>query len=134
MVTDNKAVIRRYYDELWNRWNAEAVGELIAPDIEFRGSIGRTAHGIEEFRGYVAQIRGAFPDFHNEIEELIAEGDRVAARLTYSGTHRGAIFGTAATGKRIRYDGIAIFTIRGGKIARAFILGDVDALKRQLTE
>ena len=128
----HKALIRRYYEELWNAWDAAAIDELIAPDIEFRGSIGRVVHGIEEFRDYVAQIRAAFPDFHNEIEELIAEDDRVVARLTYSGTHRGAILGLAATGKRIRYDGIAIFTIRDGKIVRAFVLGDVDALKRQL--
>jgi len=133
-VSGNKALIRRYYADLWNRWDAAAIDELIAPGIEFRGSIGRTVHGIEEFRGYVEQIRGAFPDFHNEIEELIAEDDRVVARLTYSGTHRGTLFGMAGTGRRIRYDGIAIFTIRGGRIALAFVLGDVDGLKRQLTE
>jgi steroid delta-isomerase-like uncharacterized protein len=127
-----KELVRRYYEELWNRWDDAAVDEIVAPDIEFRGSIGRTTRGIAEFRGYVAQIRAAFPDFHNEIEELIAEGDKVVARLTYTGTHAGSLFGIAATGRRIRYEGLALFTIRGGKIARGFVLGDTDALRRQL--
>lgn len=132
-MRDAKTLIRQYYAELWNRWDAAAIDELIAPDIEFRGSIGQTVRGREEFRGYVERIRAAFPDFHNEIEELIAEGDRVVARLAYTGTHRGPLFGIPATGKRIQYDGIAIFTIRDGRIARGFVLGDVDGLKRQLT-
>ena len=90
--------------------------------------------GISEFKEYVSRIRAAFPDFHNHIEELIAEGDRVAARLTYTGTHRGELFGFPGTGREITYQGIAIFEFREGKIVRGYVLGDTEALKRQLAQ
>jgi steroid delta-isomerase-like uncharacterized protein len=89
-------------------------------------------NGIAEFKQYVNRIRLAFPDFHNHIEELIAEGEKVAARLTYTGTHRGELFGLPATGNKITYAGIAIFEFKECKIVRGYVLGDTESLKRQL--
>jgi len=88
-VRDCKPLVRRYYAEVWNTWSATALEELISPDITFRGSIDAAVSGIAGFQQYVNRIRAAFPDFHNHIEELIAEGEKFAARLTYTGTHRG---------------------------------------------
>src|SRR4029077_11246869 len=93
----NKLLIRRYYDELWNRWDFALVDALIAEDFVFRGSLGVSVRGREGFRDYMRTVRRAFPDFHNQIEEMIAEGDRVVARLTYTGTHQGELFGVAPT-------------------------------------
>ncbi len=129
----NKNIIRRYYEDFWNRWDAAALAELIAPDIEFRGSLGTVASGAGAFQQYMETVRAAFPDFHNAIEELIAEDDKVVARLTYTGTHRGELFGVAPTGRRIRYAGIAIFRIAGGRIASGCVLGDTRNLLEQLT-
>lgn len=129
-----KSLVRRYYAEIWNEWSAPALEELISPDIVFRGSIGTVVNGIAEFRQYVKRIRVAFPDFHNQIEDLIAEGEKVAVRLTYTGTHRGELFGFPATGNRITYAGIAIFEFAGSKIATGYVLGDSDSLKRQLAQ
>lgn len=131
---DYKSLVRRYYSELWNAWSATALEELISPDIVFHGSIGTAVKGIEEFKQYVNRIRSAFPDFHNHIEELIAEGHKVAARLTYTGTHRGELFGFPGTGKKITYQGLAIFEFSEGKIVRGFVLGDIETLKRQLAQ
>ena len=75
MLDENKNLIRRYYAGLWNRWDDAVVDEIIAPDIEFRGSLGITVRGRDGFRGYVARVRAAFPDFHNQIDQLLAEGD-----------------------------------------------------------
>lgn len=133
-MLDCKSLVRRYYSELWNAWSARALEELIAPDIVFHGSIGTAVKGIEEFGQYVNRIRSAFPDFHNQIEALIAEGDKVAARLTYTGTHRGELFGVPGTGRKIAYQGLAIFECKDGKIARGFVLGDTETLKRQLAQ
>jgi len=133
-LPDYKSLIRRYYSELWNEWSATAIEELISPSIVFRGSIGTAVNGIEEFKQYVNRIRAAFPDFHNHIDELIGESDKVVARLTYTGTHRGELFGFSGTNKKISYQGIAIFQFREGKIVSGYVLGDTESLKRQIAQ
>lgn len=131
-MPDVKSLIRRYYSEAWNAWSVSALEELIAPNIAFHGSIGTAVNGIAEFKQYVNRIRSAFPDFHNQVEELIAEDTKVAARVTYTGTHRGELFGFPGTGNRITYQGLAIFEFQEGKILRGFVLGDAETLKRRL--
>lgn len=133
-MLDYKSLVRRFYSELWNAWSVRALEELISPDIVFHGSIGTAVKGIEEFRQYVNRIRSAFPDFHNHIEELIAEGAKVAAKLTYTGTHQGELFGFPGTGRKITYPGLAIFEFNEGKIVRGYVLGNTESLKRQLAQ
>jgi steroid delta-isomerase-like uncharacterized protein len=128
----NKAIIRRYYGELWNRWRFELADELIDPQVSFRSSLGRMLNGREGLIGYIKHVQSAFPDFHNSVEELIVEDDRVVARLIYTGTHRGEIFGIAPTGNRFRYAGVGIFRIREGRIDDAWVLGDLAGLLLQL--
>jgi predicted ester cyclase len=79
-------------------------------------------------------VRDAFPDFHNTIEELVAENQHVAARLTYHGTQRGEIFGVVPTGRRITYAGAAFFQITDGRITKGWVLGDRMSLLQQLGE
>ena len=106
--------------------------EIISPEIAFRGSLAVMVNGLDGFKSYVTLVRSAFPDFHNTMEEMIAEGDRVAARLTYRGTHRGELFGIAPTGRKVSYAGAAIFRIRSGKIVHGWVLGDTTGLRGQL--
>ncbi len=134
MSEKNKAIIRRYYEDLWNPWNLEAANALISPEMEFRGSLGITVRGIEGFQGYMSTVRSAFPDFHNRVEDLVAEGDKVVARLTYTGTHQGEMFGLAPTGRTITYPGIAVFRISGDKIVEGWVMGDRLGLFQQLSE
>jgi steroid delta-isomerase-like uncharacterized protein len=132
-VDANRLLITRYYEEMWNRWDFDLATVLLAPDIRFRGSLGIEVCGVAEFQGYMRTVQSAFPDFTNTIDTLIAEGDSVAARLTYRGTHRGELFGIAATGRAIEYSGAAFFEIAGGQIASGWVLGDTTSLKRQLS-
>lgn len=127
-----KELVRIFYDRLWNQWECQLADELLADDILFRGSLGLTRIGRAGFLEYVEIIRTAFPDFHNTIEDLIAEGDKVVARLTYRGTHQGELFGQPPTGRKIEYAGVAIFTIKAGKIAEVWVLGDLYGLMRQI--
>src|SRR5215467_397593 len=105
-VEHNKSLVRRYYEELWNRWDFRLADELIGELITFRGSLGVSVQGREGFKDYMRTVRLAFPDFHNDVEELIGEGHRVVARLTYTGTHQGELFGIGATGRRVSYVGV----------------------------
>ena len=109
-----------------------AIIELIAPAVSFRGSLGISVQGRASFVEYVRFVRRAFPDFHNTIEELIAQGDKVVARLTYSGTHQGELFGISATGRRVTYAGMATFRIVDGQIEEGWVLGDTRGLIEQL--
>jgi steroid delta-isomerase-like uncharacterized protein len=128
----NKELVRRYYEEFWNGWRFDLAEELIDKDVSFRGSLGRMVAGRDGLLGYMKHVQSAFPDFFNSIEEVIAEEDRVAARLIYTGTHRGDIFGIPATGHRIRYAGVGIFQISGGRIVEGWVLGDLAGLLLQL--
>ncbi len=117
---------------MWNTWSEETVRTILSEDIDFRGSIGLHVHGHDGFLGYMQTIRDGFPDFHNHIEEIIATDDRAVARLTYSGTHQGKVLDREATGRRIEYAGVAMFTMRDGRISKVWVLGDVHGLTLQL--
>jgi len=125
-------LVRRFYADAWNRWDEAAVDELLDEHFVFRGSLGDEVRGRDGFRGYRDRIRAAFPDFHNEIVDLIVEGERAAARLRYAGHHEGEVLGVAATGASITYGGAAFFTARDGRLREVWVLGDVDDLRRQL--
>jgi len=133
-ISANKALVERFYEELWNSRNYAAIGEILSPDAVFHGSLGMDRTGHDGFIDYAERVRAAFPDFHNTVEEMIAEGDRLAACLTYRGTHRGEIFGIEATGRAVSYAGVAIFVMREGLIGQVWVLGDRMALIQQLTD
>jgi steroid delta-isomerase-like uncharacterized protein len=126
-------LVRRFYAELWNRWDDAAVDEVLDEEFVFRGSLGDEVRGRDGFRRYRDKIRAAFPDFHNDVVDLVTGADRAAARLRYSGHHRGEVLGLAPTGARAVYEGAAFFTARDGRLRAVWVLGDVDGLRRQLT-
>jgi predicted ester cyclase len=90
---DNKARFRRAYEEMLSRGDLSTVDELIAPDFLNHEAPPGMNRGPESMRGLVNMLRTAFPDLHFTIEELIAEGDIVAGRLTMRGPHRGPFMG-----------------------------------------
>jgi predicted ester cyclase len=132
-VTDPGALVHRFYDDLWNAWDDGAVPEVLHPDLRFRGALGQETTGRAEWRAYRDGVRRSAPDFHNEVVDLLVAGDRVAARLTWSGTHAGSLLGIAPTGRRFRYDGAAFFTVADGLLAEVWVVGDRVALRAQLT-
>jgi len=122
--TSIRQLVERFYSEAWNRWSEAAVDELLDERFVFRGSLGDEVGGRDGFRAYRGKIRAAFPDFHNEILDLVVEGSHAAARLRYSGHHRGEILGLLPAGTLVTYDGAAFFTARAGRLAEAWVLGD----------
>ncbi len=128
----NRQLIVRYYEEMWNHWRFELIPALIADDIVFRGSLGIDVSGHAGFREYMGTVRGAFPDFRNYIEEMIVEGDRLAALLTYRGTHSGTLLGVPASGQEVEYSGVAIFRIREARVVSGWVLGDTVSLWKQI--
>ena len=131
-MREQEEVVRQYYDDMWNKWDFRLADELLHNEISFRGSLGSRVAGVSEFKKYMITVRSAFPDFHNQIEELVGREGLVAVRLKYKGTHLGPLFGIAPTGKRISYSGAAFYRFRGNKIAQGWVLGDVLGLLQQL--
>ncbi len=106
MTEANAAVIGRFYEELWNRWDLAVADEILAPALRFRGTLGTSCAGIDAFKRYVEQVRFAFPDWYSRIDEVITAGEKVVARMTWSGTHRGDLLlpGTSDGASRTRTD------------------------------
>lgn len=116
----NKAVVRRLYDECVNGGRTDLMAELVGPDF----SLPDGSRGPAAFAANVAALRQGFPDLRFTIQELVAEGDRVAARWTWTGTHTGTFRGFAASGRRVRDTGIVIYTLAGGRVAGAALETD----------
>lgn len=129
---ESRKLVETFFNVMWNQWDDATMRRILSPEIDFRGSIGLHVIGHDGFAGYMQTIRDAFPDFHNAIEEIVATGDRAVARLTYTGTHSGPLLGHPASGKRIEYAGVAMFTIARDRITKVWVLGDRMALMQQI--
>jgi predicted ester cyclase len=132
-MTDVSALVHRFYDDLWNAWDDDAVPAVLHPDLRFRGSLGQETVGLDDWRAYRDGVRRGSSDFHNEVVDLVAGGDRAAARLAWSGTHDGPLLGIEGTGRRFSYDGAAFFTARDDLLTEVWVLGDLEGLRRQLS-
>jgi steroid delta-isomerase-like uncharacterized protein len=128
----NLAVIRRFYDQLWNQWRIEIAQEILSNTIHFRSSLGSIIEGREAFTRYMETVRAAFPDFHHRVDDMLAAEDRVAARVTYSGTHRGPLAGIEPTEARVEYVGAGFFRLAGGIVQEGWVVGDTQEIWRAL--
>jgi steroid delta-isomerase-like uncharacterized protein len=133
MSEQNKTLVRRAVEEVWNRGNYAVVNELVASDIVVHASTpDGEIHGPEGVKQFYATLRRAFPDIHFTIEDQIAEGDRVVTRWTARGTHRGEFNGIPPTGKQGAISGIDIDRIADGKVVECWPNADELDLLQQL--
>ena len=116
----NKELVRRYYEELWNKWDLSVYDEICTPNAVFHATLGKV-DGKAAFESFFKAFRRAFPDLDNKITLLVAEGDHVSARLQYTGTHKGPLAGIPPSGNRMNFDGVNLFHIKGGRIVEAQI-------------
>ena len=129
MSTDaNKEIVQRFISEVWNAENLRAADALVHPDYAIAG-IGQGAQAV---RRNVAAYRRAFPDLIWVIEQLVAEGEWVAARLTLHGTHLGPLAGIAPTGKRVTMQELVFWQVVEGKLRAIWSQGDSLGLRIQL--
>lgn len=128
---ENKALLRRLYEEVWNQGNMATVDELLATDYVLHDP----AHlvcGPEGFKAYVSAFRAAFPDLHAIVEDQIAEENMAAMRFTARGTHKGELQGIPPTGKQVILSGINIQRIANGKIVENWVSLDALGMLQQL--
>ncbi len=115
MSEENKEVIRRFFEEVWNKKNLAAIDELVAADQVDHELPPGLPPGREGAKAFISMYLGAFPDLEMTIEDMLAEGDKVSTRWSATGTHSGDLMGIPATGKQVTVTGLDINRVSGGK-------------------
>ena len=119
MSDENKALARRWFEELFNKQNLDAADEIVAQDsINHDPLLTSLPSGPEGTKYVVNLYHGAFPDAQITVEDQIAEGDRVATRWTGRGTHQGEFMGVPPSGNRVEIAGMTINRISGARLRR----------------
>ena len=131
---ENKAQLRRIYEEMFNQGKLAIADELIAHDFLNHAAPPGSNRGPESMRQLVTMLSTTFPDMHYTVEELVAEGDTVVARVTMSGTHRGPgpVQGMPPTGRSVRQDQMHFIHFRDGKVVEHRAVRDDLGVMRQL--
>jgi steroid delta-isomerase-like uncharacterized protein len=133
MSENNKAVVRRLIEEVWNKGNLSLVDELLTPNYQHHDlSTPEFGRGPESERKRATLYRNAFPDLRLTIEDIIAEGETVMARWSCRATHKGDLRGIAPTGKQINLSGITVARLANGKLAEGYVNWDALGLMQQL--
>ncbi|WP_426061846.1 ester cyclase [Hymenobacter sp. B1770] len=127
----NKAVVMRYWQDLWNEKQGAVIDEITTSDLQFHFPPGQ-AHQPATLHQWFSTSRVAFPDVQFTVHELLAENDKVTARWSYEATHTGSFLGQAATERQVTDQGINIFRIQDGRIAEMWMSGDSLGLLKQL--
>ena len=130
-VEENKAIVRRLWEE-FNKRNLSVWDELCAADLVWHAPGGLEQHDLEAMKKVVTRFLTTFPDFRVTIEDMVAEGDKVASRSTRTGTHKGEYRGIAATGNKVTWAFISIYRIEGGKIVEEWDEGDHLSMMQQM--
>jgi len=129
----NKALVRRFSEEVWNKGNLDVVYEIFADDyVRHDLRPGNPLPGPEGQKRIAQDFRAAFPDIHTTVDFVIAEGDMVVTRWTAEGTHTGRWANVPPTGKRARFSGVNIFRIENGKVVELWNHRDDLGLMQQL--
>jgi len=126
-LEENKAIVRKFI-EAYNKRNLDLIDDFVAQDyVDHTNQVDR--EGLKQLFNMGLK---AFPDWHETIEDIIAEGDKVWVRLSYTGTHRGEFLGLAATGKKITSRAVDIYRIVNGKLAEYWNVTDNLNIQKQI--
>jgi predicted ester cyclase len=133
-LSPQKETVRVFYKELWDHADKRLIPDIFHSDFTFRGSLGPTLVGHEQFAGYVDWVTSAFGQYTTDILSLIEEGPRVSGKMRFHGFHRRELFGVPPSGRHVQWIGMPIFTFEGGKVRDLFVLGDIHGLIGRLKD
>ncbi|HEX9341629.1 MAG TPA: ester cyclase [Thermoplasmata archaeon] len=131
-IEENKASVRMFYDEVWNRGNLSVVDKMTAENFVDHNPPPGATPGREGSKQTFQMIRAAFPDGLTTIDDIIAEGDKVVVRATMTGTHQGDFMGIPATGKPVKITGIDVMRFEQGQAVERWGEWDTAGLMQQL--
>jgi predicted ester cyclase len=130
---ENKALVRRYHEEIFNKGNLTVADEVFDPNY-LNSAFDQMGlpRGPEGFKQYASMIRTAFPDTQLAIEDQVAEGDKEVHRIIFRGTHKGDLLDIAPTNKQVEVDVIGIDHISEGKVLETWVVVDMNSMMQQL--
>jgi steroid delta-isomerase-like uncharacterized protein len=133
MSEQNKAVIRRLADEVWNRRAFDTADELFSPEaIIYESGVALPGAGPAAVKELIGAICAAYPDIRISIDDMIAAEDKVVVRWSSIGTHQGAMQGIAPTNRKVAANGIAIYRFAAGKVVEEWMNTDQLVILKQL--
>ncbi len=131
-LEENKAIVRRVFEEVWNQEELDVVDEIFDTNIILHEPVSGDVQGLEGYKQLVSMYLTAFTNVQFTIEEQIAEGDKVVTRFTATGIHSAELMGIQPTGVQVALTGIGISRLAGGKIVEGWDNWDTLGMLQQL--
>lgn len=132
LADTNVQLVRRFFDEVWNKGNLSVVDELLTQNYVDHNQPPGSLRGRKGYKTTVNMFRSAFPDIQFTLDQILAEGDRLAIRLTGRGTHQGSFMGVPPTGKQVSFGGMTFVRFENGQVAERWGISDIPGLMQQL--
>jgi len=134
VLSPQKETVRVFYKEMWDHADKSLIPKIFHDGFTFRGSLGPTLVGHEQFAGYVDWVTGALGQYTTDILAMIEENNRVSGKMRFHGFHRKELFGVPPSGRHVWWIGMPIFTFEGTKVRDLYVLGDVHGLIERLKD
>jgi steroid delta-isomerase-like uncharacterized protein len=129
---ENKDLVRKYFEEAWSKGNVAAVDEFMAADYVEHPIPSGLPPGTEGTKQLITTYRSAFPDLKTTLDDIFAEGDSVAFRWSFRGTHLGDWLDIPPTGNHVTANGITVFRIAGGKVVESWTSVDLNPSEEEV--
>ena len=130
-MSENKALARRWFEEVWNHGRTSTIDEMLEANAVVRG-LGADLVGPAAFKSFHAAYREAFPDVRLQVDAIVEENGVLAVRWSGGGTHQGDSLGFAATGRPVRFSGVTFMRVEGGKFVEGWNVFDQLGMLQQL--
>ena len=132
IAASNKELIKRFYQEVYVEWKMELADQVLSPQFTSHDWPNDGSTGPQAFRDYYATLRSAIPDARYEVDDIIAENDKVVVRWRLLGTHKGRYQGIAPTGRAVTLKGIAIYRVESNQLIERWVVSDLYGLLEEI--
>jgi predicted ester cyclase len=128
----NLEIVREYTERVFNEHNPDLASQYVTSDIRWHGGVLGTVEGVANLTQLLRGFIGALPDLKASEQDVVAADDKVAVRFIVEATHKGNLFGIAATGRRVRWDAVDVYRLNDGMIVEEWAADDVTAILQQI--
>lgn len=129
---NNKSVIRTHLQQMWHEGDMTIAEDICAENLAYHDPASTSVISLESYITYINNVRQAFPDLKYLVYDMIGDDNKILVRWRFEGSHKGEIRGINATGRRVSFTGMSLYTVEGGKITEAWVNWDTYGYLQQL--